>query len=66
MTSPNVADDRLMRGFPPPPERRVRLDQVYGDPRLTRWYMQHVRELSGTADVAGTAGRGGATARRPA
>jgi CubicO group peptidase (beta-lactamase class C family) len=41
-----------MRGFPPPPEQRVRLDQVYSDPRLTHWYMQHVREVSRTADVS--------------
>jgi len=48
----DVADDRVMRGFPPPPEHRVRLDQVYSDPRLTRWYMQHIREMSRTADVS--------------
>jgi CubicO group peptidase (beta-lactamase class C family) len=48
----DVSDGRVMRGFPPPPEQRVRLDQVYEDPRLTRWYMQHVREVSGTADVS--------------
>ena len=41
-----------MRGFPPPPEKRVRLDQVYAEPRLTHWYMQHARELSGTADLS--------------
>jgi CubicO group peptidase (beta-lactamase class C family) len=48
----DVADDGVMRGFPPPPEQRVRLDEVYSDPRLTHWYMQHVREVSGTADVS--------------
>jgi CubicO group peptidase (beta-lactamase class C family) len=47
----NVADDRVMRGFPPPREQRVRLDQVYAEPRLTHWYMQHAREVSRTADV---------------
>ena len=41
-----------MRGFPPPLEQRVRLDQVYADPRLTHWYMQHAREISGTADLS--------------
>jgi len=48
----DVADDRLMRGFPPPTAQRVRLDQVYAEPRLTHWYMQHARELCGTADVS--------------
>jgi len=52
LTDVNVADDRVMRGFPPPPEHRVRLDQVYAEPRLTHWYMQHAREMSGTADVS--------------
>jgi CubicO group peptidase (beta-lactamase class C family) len=45
------AVDGLMSGFPPPPGQRVRLDQVYDDPRITRWYMQHVRELSPTAHI---------------
>jgi len=48
----NVADDQVMRGFPPPPEQRVRADQVYAEPQLTHWYMQHAREVSGTADVS--------------
>jgi len=52
MTGIEVADDRVMRGFPSSPEQRVVLDQVYAEPRLTRWYMQHVRELSRTADVS--------------
>ena len=52
MTDVNVADDRVMRGFPPPPKHRVRLDQVYAEPRLTHWYMQHAREMSRTADVS--------------
>jgi CubicO group peptidase (beta-lactamase class C family) len=51
MADIEVADDRVMRGFPPPPEQRVVLDRVYAEPRLTHWYMQHVRELSRTADV---------------
>jgi len=52
LTDLNVADDLVMRDFPPPPEHRVRLDQVYAEPRLTHWYMQHAREMSGTADVS--------------
>ena len=52
MADVNVADELVMRGFPPPPERRVRLDQVYTEPRLTHWYMQHARQLSPTADVS--------------
>lgn len=52
MTETSVADGRVMRGFPPPPEHRVKLDQVYAKPRLTHWYMQHVREMSRTADVS--------------
>jgi len=41
-----------MRGFPPPPESRVRADMVYSDPAITRWFMQHVREVERTANVA--------------
>jgi CubicO group peptidase (beta-lactamase class C family) len=41
-----------MRGFPPPPERRVAADQVYADVRHTQWFMQHVREVEPTADVS--------------
>jgi len=52
LTDVNVADEKVMRGFPPPPEQRVRPDQVYTEPRLTHWYMQHAREMSRTADVA--------------
>jgi len=48
----NVTDDRVMRGFPPPPEQRVTADQAYTDPRLAHWYMQHAREVSPTADVS--------------
>lgn len=51
MTDVNIADDRVMRGFPPPPEYRVRPEQVYAEPRLTHWYMQHAREMSRTVDV---------------
>jgi len=52
LTEFGVADERVMRGFPPPPEQRVRLDEVYAEPRLTHWFMQHAREMSRTADVA--------------
>jgi CubicO group peptidase (beta-lactamase class C family) len=48
----NVAEDRVMRGFPPPPEQRVRVDQVYADPGRTHWYMQHARQVSPTAGVS--------------
>jgi CubicO group peptidase (beta-lactamase class C family) len=47
-----IHDPAVMSGFPPPPELRVRLDQVYDHPRLTHWYLQHVRELSPTSRVA--------------
>jgi CubicO group peptidase (beta-lactamase class C family) len=45
-----------MRGFPPPPERRVARDRVYSSPRFTQWYMQHAREVQGTADVGAGGG----------
>ena len=38
--------------FPPPAVARMALDQVYRDAAATRWYMQHVREISPTADVS--------------
>lgn len=44
-------DMRIMRGFPPPPGRRVRADQAYTSAAVTHWYMQHAREVVGTADV---------------
>jgi CubicO group peptidase (beta-lactamase class C family) len=56
MTSAAVVDDQVMRGFPPPAEHRVRLDQVYAEPRLTHWYMQHARELTATAAVSARRG----------
>jgi CubicO group peptidase (beta-lactamase class C family) len=50
--APSTHDATLMRGFPPPRDRRVAADQVYSDPRRTQWFMQHVREVAGTADVS--------------
>jgi CubicO group peptidase (beta-lactamase class C family) len=41
-----------MAGFPPPPEQRVRAAEVYSTPANRRWFMQHVREVEGTADVS--------------
>jgi len=52
MSGNDVADPRLMRGYPPPPEQRVRADQAYADPRRTHWYMQHARQVSPTVDVS--------------
>lgn len=52
MSHDEVSDERVMRGFPPPPGWRVRLDQAYLEPRFTHWYMQHVRETSLTADIS--------------
>ena len=43
---------RVMQGFPPPPESRLRADQVYSSPAATRWFMQHVREVERTANIA--------------
>jgi CubicO group peptidase (beta-lactamase class C family) len=43
--------DRTMLGFPPPPEQRVAADRVHSEPRMTRWFMQHMREATRTADV---------------
>ena len=40
-----------MTGFPPPIGQRVSPDQVYSSPPITRWFMQHVREVERTADV---------------
>lgn len=47
-----VYDDSVMRGFPPAPSDRVTPEQVYSDPRFTRWFMQHVREVERTAAVS--------------
>lgn len=48
----DTTGDQVMRGFPPAPGDRVRADTVYLDPAVTRWFMQHVREVERTADVA--------------
>jgi CubicO group peptidase (beta-lactamase class C family) len=52
MSDVNADGLQVMSGFPPPLEQRVRLDQVYTEPRLTHWFMQHARELCGTVDVS--------------
>ena len=42
-----------MRGFPPPPERRIRFDDPagYGSFPRNRWAFSHMRELAPTANV---------------
>ena len=45
-----VRDEDVMRGFPPPPERRVTAATIYAQP-YTRWFMQHVREVEPSASV---------------
>lgn len=52
---PSRADDATVR-FPVPKERRVRPDAVYRSPESTRWFMQHVREVLGTASIADRVG----------
>jgi hypothetical protein len=52
LTDVGVATAQVMRGFPPPPEHRVLLEQAYAETRFTNWFMRHVRELAGTADVS--------------
>ena len=49
---PAMDGGEIMRGFPPPLEHRVSADRVYSDPAATRWFMQHVREVERTANVA--------------
>jgi CubicO group peptidase (beta-lactamase class C family) len=46
-----------MRGFPPPPEDRVAPDEVYSSRAATEWFMQHVREMERTSQVAGGGGK---------
>lgn len=57
MVDEELPDDRpMMRGFPPPAGQRVATDRVHADPRAVRWFVQHVRESTRTANVAGGIG----------
>jgi CubicO group peptidase (beta-lactamase class C family) len=49
-----VFDERVMRGFPVPPEWRVTARNAY-QPPFAHWFMQHVREVERTASVPGGA-----------
>ena len=40
-----------MRGFPPPAVDRVAPDAVHSSPQAVRWFMQHIRESTRTANV---------------
>jgi len=62
MTGVDAADSQMMRGFPPPPEHRLLREQIYSETRFTNWFMQHVRELTGTVDPSS---RHGAIAKLP-
>ncbi len=48
--------EELIQGFPVTAGRRVAADDVYRSQAATRWFMQHVREVLGTADLRGPAG----------
>lgn len=50
-TGPGDEAGSVMTGFPPPLGQRVSPDAVYSSPPVTRWFMQHVREVERTADV---------------
>lgn len=53
MVDEEIAVDRpMMLGFPPPPEQRVAADAVHSAPRMIRWFVQHMRESTRTANVA--------------
>lgn len=52
MTAARNGDREVMAGFPPPPESRVRLADVYSAPAVTAWFMQHAREVAPTANIA--------------
>lgn len=52
-----AGDQALMRGFPVPTEQRIRARDVYRTSASTRWFMQHVRHVLGTADLLGSAER---------
>ena len=47
---------RTLEGRGPMQERRVRPDAVYGSRESNRWFMQHVREVVGTATLVDRAG----------
>ena len=47
-----VSSDTTMIGFPPTREDRVAGDAVHSEPRKTRWFMQHAREATRTANVS--------------
>jgi CubicO group peptidase (beta-lactamase class C family) len=51
-----MADDSPAKLFPRPRRERLATRDVYRDRRSTRWFMQHVRQAVGTADLrdAGT------------
>ncbi len=46
---------RLMHGFPPPPDKIVRLANILKYPNV-RWAARHLRELGPTADISRGAG----------
>ncbi len=50
MSELHVDEDEVMRGFPVPARARITPATVYRPP-FTRWFMQHVREVEGTAAV---------------
>src|SRR5512140_1354735 len=51
--------------FPAPRKDRVRARDVYRDQASTRWFMQHVRQVVGTADLRGTARASSRLPHRP-
>ncbi len=52
----------LMQGFPAPEGNRVLAVDVYSSQASLRWFMQHVRQVLGTADLRGPARQHGAPA----
>jgi hypothetical protein len=49
----NEAPSHLMRGFPLAEGHRLLPFEVYRSQSTTHWFMQHVREVLGTADLGG-------------
>ncbi len=47
--------EALMQGFPVTSDRRVAVTDVYRSQASTGWFMQHVRQVLGTADLRGPA-----------